>query len=158
MAKTEFEKPSKLLIGFALIVVISMIGLRIHQANNAKNPPTVLTIINSASFVTEVADTPDKRELGLGERDGLDKRHAMYFPFPTSKRWIFWMKGMRFPIDVVWIKDGEVVDVTKNVPVPKDGIIERFMPNVSANGVLEINAGEAAEINIKPGDKVKIRY
>lgn len=146
--------PPKWLLVVVGLILVSAVGLRIHRHFVPSEPTKTLVVIGSASFVTEVADTSEKRELGLGKRDSLPPRHAMYFPFPTSYRWVFWMKDMRFPIDIIWIKDGVVVDVTKNAPVPHDGITDRFSPSEPVNGVLEINAGEADELNIKPGDKV----
>jgi len=152
--KTTFEMPPKWLMAVAAVILLSAVGLRVHDHIVKAEPVTVLVVVGSASFTTEIADTNEKRELGLGQRDSLGARQAMYFPFPAAEQWVFWMKDMRFPIDIIWMRDGVVVDVTKNAPVPHDDIIDRFSPREPANGVLEVNAGVAEEVGIKLGDKV----
>lgn len=148
------ESVPKWLLVVAGIILASAVGLRAYRAIVGETPTTTLVVINSASFTTEVADTDEKRERGLGGRDALGPREAMYFPFATANQWVFWMKDMRFPIDIIWIRDGIVVDITKNAPVPTGERLERFSPSAPVNGVLEVNAGVADEINVKPGDSV----
>lgn len=140
----------------AVIVVVSF-ALRIYQERRPPEAETALFILGSGSITAEIADTPEKKELGLGERDSLPARHGMYFPFAADRKWIFWMKGMRFPIDAIWIRDGIVVDVTHDAQPPSEGAIERFSPKEPADAVLEINAGEAEELGVEPGDAVRIR-
>ena len=62
----------------------------------------------------------------------------------------FWMKDMRFPLDIIWIKNGEVVHVEKNVLENFSGILS---PQVDADSVLEINAGNVDKLDIKIGDR-----
>jgi len=139
------------------VIVAAGIGLRVHQALIQREPVTRLFVVNSGTITAEIADTPEKKELGLGERDELAPRHGMYFPFPAARKWVFWMKGMRFPIDVIWIREGVVVDVTYDARPPEGGPIQQFSPSEDADAVLEINAGEARELNVKKGDLIKVR-
>lgn len=137
------------------IVIVASIGLRLYQEQDVAPSATALFVINSGSITAEIADTSAKRELGLGQREELAPRHGMYFPFPTTYKWVFWMKDMHFPIDAIWIKDGVVVDVTRNALPPIGEDIEKFSPTEPADAVLEINAGEADELNIRKGDRVR---
>lgn len=143
---------------FLASVFLLGLGLRYHQAKTVESPVIATFIINSGTIAAEIADTPEKKELGLGERDALERRHGMYFPFSSERKWLFWMKGMRFPIDAVWVRDGMVVDVTRSAQPPRGEGIERFSPGEPADGVLEINAGEVDELHIKKGDILHIQY
>ncbi len=63
------------------------------------------------------------------------------------------MRGMRFPIDIIWIHDGEVVGIEKNIPVPlnyRDSLKEINSPS-EVNLVLEVNAGFCEKYGIKKG-------
>jgi uncharacterized membrane protein (UPF0127 family) len=95
----------------------------------------------------EVADTDSERLLGLGERDRLAARQAMLFLFEHPDYHGFWMKGMRFPLDMVFLRAGSVVSVERGI-APDDTRIAR--PTGPADQVIEMNAGEAAGID--PGD------
>ena len=75
----------------------------------------------------EIADDDAERALGLGGRDRLARDAGMYFVL-TSDAPRIWMKGMRFPLDLVWIKDGRVVDVTARVPDEPPGTPESELP------------------------------
>jgi uncharacterized membrane protein (UPF0127 family) len=81
----------------------------------------------------------------------------MYFLL-TSDAPRIWMKGMRFPLDLVWIDGGRVVDVTARVPDQPPGTPDAelpvYAPSRPANRVLEVNAGWAARNGVRPGDKV----
>ena len=71
----------------------------------------------------------------------------------------FWMKGMRFAIDIVWIDDGRVVDVTADVPPPRgsNAALPTYSPDRPANRALEVRAGWAARHGVTRGAPVRVR-
>jgi len=71
--------------------------------------------LGKCRFVVEIAKTNKKRELGLVERDALCQRCGMLFEFSKKARYKFFMKGMRFPIDIVWIADDNIVGIERNI-------------------------------------------
>lgn len=131
-------------------------------------------------FKAEVAETMAQKAKGLSYRDSLDKDSAMYFDFGKESDQVFWMMGMRFPIDIIWIKNNMVVGIEKNAQAPMAGTPENalklyYPPEAvdpvrsrsaegsatatsgrpASNGVdkvLEINAGLSDELGIKVGD------
>jgi uncharacterized membrane protein (UPF0127 family) len=108
-----------------------------------------------------VADTAAARGLGLGERDSLDPNRGMLFVFPQASQHAFWMKGMRFPLDFVWISEElRVVDLLEGVPPPEDGApdssLTLYRPSEDVLYVLEVNAGIIDENGIAIGDEVVI--
>jgi hypothetical protein len=151
------NKASPAVLAVCALVLIFAVGLRIKSAIDLRHPVLAEATLRGKSFQVEVADSSAKRELGLGKRDFLPVGQGMYFPFDTAQRWVFWMKDMRFPIDIVWIRDGKVVDIARSVPVPKALPLETFSPIEPADAVLELNAGVAAEIGLEAGDNLVLK-
>lgn len=107
--------------------------------------------IGSQKFQTEIVSDKKKLEKGLGGRDGLCYECAMLFQFSNSGKHAFWMKDMRFDLDIVWILNGKIVHIEKNVLKDFSGIL---IPPVDADFVLEINAGISDKNGFKIGENV----
>src|SRR6185436_18462817 len=60
-------------------------------------------------FSVEIAETPETRAQGLGDRASIGANNGMLFLFDAPGNYGFWMKDMRFSIDIMWIKDNKVV-------------------------------------------------
>ncbi len=144
-------------VAIVAVVIVTAVVLRVYGTWKERRKIMAEITLKSKTFTVEVADTEKKREKGLGERDGMAADHGMYFPFGSAQYWIFWMKGMRFPIDIVWIHDGKVVDIDPSVPLPKTEPLETYSPSEPADAVLELNAGAAAALELRPGDSAQIR-
>jgi len=72
--------------------------------------------IGNTEIVVEIADTDAKRQLGLSGRDSLLRGRGMLFVFDKPGNYGFWMKDMKFPIDIIWIdSDMRIVGVEENV-------------------------------------------
>lgn len=115
--------------------------------------------INDVILNIEIADTKAKREKGLGGRDSLASSSGMLFVFPQSQKQKFWMKGMKISLDLIYIQDGKIVDIIKNVPPPissnvSDNQLPVYEPVMPVNMVLETNSGFSDANNIKVGDMV----
>ncbi len=108
-----------------------------------------------------MADTAALRALGLGGRDSLPTDRAMWFVFDDAAPRQFWMRRMRFPLDIVWVSDGYVVTgVAERVPHPPPGTplsqLRNYSSVVPVRYVLEINAGLADQLGIVPGSRVSV--
>ncbi len=74
-------------------------------------PPKV--VINGHTFEVELADTPDRRRLGLSGRPSLAADRAMLFIFPAGRVRSFYMRDCYFPIDVAFLDaDRRIVNLT----------------------------------------------
>jgi uncharacterized membrane protein (UPF0127 family) len=104
----------------------------------------------------EIAKSSAARIAGLSWRKSLDENSGMLFALGTPNYYAFWMKDMLFPIDIIWIADDQVVDISKNLPVPQGNNPPSYSPAEPANYVLEVNAGYADRYGIKIGDKVQM--
>ena len=104
-------------------------------------------------FQVEVMSTEAERAQGLMNRRSLAKDHGMLFDFHRAAPVAFWMKNTFLPLDMIFVgADGKVVSVKHGAkpldetPIPSGG------PTL---GVIEVIAGVADAIGVKPGDEVK---
>jgi hypothetical protein len=105
----------------------------------------------------EVARSPQAQAKGLGGRFYLKKGTGMIFPYEAPGRRAFWMKGMLIPIDIIWIRNGAVVAIDANLPPPSStGALPVY--SRTADLVLEVPAGYAAEAGIRVGQPVTVTY
>lgn len=102
--------------------------------------------IGEQLYTLEYAITSDEQSRGLGEREQLCETCAMAFPFAVPGKYAIWMKGMRFPLDIVWIsQENRVVHIERAVaPESK----RTYTPGNVASMVLEFNAGALETIAI----------
>jgi uncharacterized membrane protein (UPF0127 family) len=100
-----------------------------------------------------VADTPAARTQGLSGRAPLSGNQGVFFVFDEADRYGFWMKDMRFAIDIIWLSDeGFVLEIDENVS--PESYPKVFKPDVPARYVLEVRAGFVRENGIRPGSKI----
>ncbi len=125
--------------------------------------------IGTKTFQVEVASTTLERARGLSGRDSLAEDSGMFFIFDAPSDYGFWMKDMKFPIDIIWIKgspsqilpgktwEGKVAGFAENAaPEPSKSVwdLKIYYPPEPVDRVLEVNAGDVAKYGIKVGDKV----
>jgi uncharacterized membrane protein (UPF0127 family) len=139
------------------IIIICVILLFIGVAwYYIRHPLETRIQIGHTIFTVELAITAAEKEKGLGYRDNLGKNHGMLFPYDHPEKYSFWMKGMRFPIDILWIRDSKIVDISKNVPVATTSVLPVYSPREPVNQVLELGAGTSDQEGIKTGDTLQV--
>ena len=114
--------------------------------------------IRGTEVSLEIVRTPEAQALGLGRRDSLEWGRGMLFPYESPAFRAFWMKDMRFDIDIVWIRKGRIVDLHHRVPHPKtpgENVVT-VQPKTLADTVLEVPAGFAQANGWAKGDRVEI--
>ena len=91
--------------------------------------------------------------MGLMYRDKLAPDRGMIFPFDPPRDASFWMRNTLIPLDMIFVRaDGSIANIAANT-VPYSEVPMTSEGPVAA--VLEIAGGRAAELGIKPGDKVE---
>ncbi len=129
----------------------------LFSQNTATATDTRVTIKNH-HYLVETAATLEQQAKGLAQRDSLAAGHGMIFPFSKKRMLAFTMHGMRFPLDIIWIADGKIVDMSKNI-LPDTGLTaSAYRPSVPVDLVLEVNAGTADTDGLQIGDSVVITY
>ena len=83
----------------------------------------------------------------------------MLFLFDGSSRQAMLMRDTLFPLDIIWLDRGIVVDMAPNVQTEigrSEKQLTRYYPRAPANMVLEVPAGWLAEHSLKIGDKLSL--
>lgn len=130
------------------------------EASDQAGPRTSVSIVSgNLRIEADVAQTPETKKKGLGGRDSLNLDRGMLFVFDSSANRTFWMKDMKFAIDIIWIDEMQkIVHISENVPPEpdkKDAELTRYSPPELSRYVLEINAGLSKLNNLKVGDLVE---
>lgn len=112
--------------------------------------------LKDVPLTVELAQNSREWERGLSLRQTLGELDGMLFIFPRSHIPVFWMKDMHFPIDIIWIKDNIVTDITPNVAVNLSNQLPTYSPHSPINMVLETRAGWVKENNLSIGDTLNI--
>lgn len=152
--KTKIHIPLSIKIVLSLFLV-AMIGVQAFRFYW----PTADIAIGGQKLHVQVADNNYRQFKGLSGRKTLEPYDGMLFIFPQTAQYTFVMRGMKFPLDIIWLDRGVVVDIAPNL-APEDGVpedqLKRYIPRMSASMVLEVRAGWAAEKGIKIGDTLTV--
>lgn len=118
--------------------------------------PASTLAIHSASgthrFKVELADTAEKRAVGLMHRPSMPADAGMLFDFRTDAPVAMWMRNTLIPLDMLFItRDGRIANIAeRTVPYSETSIPSKG----PVRAVLELNGGTAARLKIRPGDRV----
>lgn len=150
--------------GLALIIIV-VIALVIGPAETKKKNSVsqaspcgnyrhdAKVAINGKNFDVEVPKNPDAFAKGLGGRACITDTEGMLFSFKKPGQYPFWMKGMKFPIDIIWIgADHKVAAV--EVDEKPSTYPDKFVNQKPAQYVLEIKAKQSKSLNINIGTPV----
>jgi uncharacterized protein len=116
-------------------------------------------VVGDIALEAEIADTASLRSRGLSYREQLDPGTAMLFVFDGYSSHSFWMRGMRFCLDIVWIADDTIVGAAEKVcPMPDtpETDLPRYTSDEPVNYVLEVPAGWMEMNGFDSGTKVEI--
>lgn len=114
-------------------------------------------IIGGKVVYIERAISADAKQKGLSNRDSLGENSGMLFEFATKEQYTFWMKEMRFPIDIIWIDGSRVVALDEQAQIPSEGSedsLKRYYAPQKVNRVLEIPAGSAKKWGISVNSRL----
>ena len=99
----------------------------------------------------EVPQTPQQYPTGLMQRPPLGPWRGMWFRFQPQQHVHFWMKDCIAPLDLVYVRDGRVQQIKANVPPCNAMPCPKYSSDAPVDGVIELRAGRAAELGLKPG-------
>ena len=111
-----------------------------------------------AEIRVRVADTPEKRYLGLSATDSLEPREGMLFVHDSPGQYAYVMRDMAFPLDIVFIAPNGTVTTVHHAPLPPEGTSGSDLTRYRGYGryVLELPLGTANETGLDEGDRVVI--
>ncbi len=112
---------------------------------------------NRVVVTVEVARTEAEKIRGLSGRENLAPGAGMLFVYEAPARPVIWMRGMRFPLDILWIRNGRIVGLVHGAKPPAPGEAPPvYAPREEVQYVLEVPAGFAEHHEIVPNDSVEI--
>ncbi|WP_409567933.1 DUF192 domain-containing protein [Methylobacterium sp. E-025] len=124
-----------------------------RQARSQTEPLSIRSKDGTHRFDVEVMRDDAGRTRGLMFRRTMAPNHGMLFDFERSEPVAMWMKNTYLPLDMLFIRaDGTIARVAADTEPLSTAIIASPEPVLS---VLELNAGVAAKLGIKAGDRVE---
>jgi uncharacterized protein len=113
--------------------------------------------IEGYELSAEIPVTGELMSKGLSVKNQLRENESMLFVFEEPLRHTFWMRDMKFPIDIIWLdSNGKIVHIEENLmPCPLVLICPSYAPNADSQFVLETIAGFAQRHNISLGATIK---
>ncbi|PIR37958.1 MAG: hypothetical protein COV34_02615 [Candidatus Zambryskibacteria bacterium CG10_big_fil_rev_8_21_14_0_10_42_12] len=142
-----------LLIGAGIVVILALFIARPCPSCEKEIDVSDISAveIRNTTFQVDVADTDAERIKGLSGKESLSERTGMLFIFEESAPRSFWMKDMRFSIDIVWIdKNRKIVGIHRHVS--PETYPQSFVSPEPVMYVLEVAEGVSSFMNI--GDTV----
>ncbi|OQA17057.1 MAG: hypothetical protein BWY64_02284 [bacterium ADurb.Bin363] len=152
---------SIILIFFILILMGNCKGDFISSQITTPSPrPTVAIVfekktiaVKNIPLIVEIADTPEKRQVGLMYRESLDENQGMLFIFPRPDMYSFWMKNTLIPLSIAFIEEDGII---KQIEDMEPGIETSHTSDFHVKYALEVNKGWFNKNHIKTGDKVDL--
>ncbi|RMH87731.1 DUF192 domain-containing protein [Lysobacter pythonis] len=108
-------------------------------------------------YQVEVVADEASRARGLMFRDAMPEAHGMLFIHERQEPQAYWMKNTRIPLDILYFDDAlRLVSQQRNVPPCTLGDrCPAYPSDAPARYVLELNAGQATEMQLEDGTELK---
>lgn len=115
--------------------------------------------IKNIEFSLEIAQTVPQLTKGLMDRTSLCPHCGMIFIFNSESIQTFWMKNTLIPLDMIFLdKNGRVINIITATPQPNtpDYRLKLYSSTSPSKSVIELNAGTAKNINLRPSDSINL--
>jgi uncharacterized membrane protein (UPF0127 family) len=146
------------LLALVTFMVLRLSGHKTDPDNVAQTPvvntESCLRLPDSSDckFKMEVANTTDKRAIGLSYRDSMDQGKGMLFIFDRTAEQCMWMKDMKFDLDMLWLNEQkEIIKIERQVPPSS------YPSSLCAQDtkyVIELNSGAANRAGLSVGQRL----
>jgi uncharacterized membrane protein (UPF0127 family) len=113
--------------------------------------------VNGVVLVADISANNEQMTKGLSVKDALAENEAMLFVFGNEGEHTFWMKNMKFPIDIIWIDGNKtVVHIEHNLQPCGYGLLcPTYEPGQDSLFVLETVGGFAEKHDVVQGTQVQ---
>jgi len=153
--RTPLNPLKTLLLSGLFSLLVHLCGPAAAQPLSPYGNPVITVLVRGVAVRAEVVSSPEKLWLGLSHRPSLPPDGGMLFLLPAVEVQHFCMRGMRFPLDFLWIREGRVAGLTVNVAADFPGTVTSPVP---VDQVLEVPAGFCTRHGIRVGDPVTYRW
>ena len=104
-------------------------------------------------FRVEVARTARQQEIGMMFRTRVAPDRGMIFPYDSPQQVGYWMRNVPIPLDIIYVRaDGTIATIANAKPLDETSLSSGEPITL----VFEIAGGRAAELGIRPGDRVVV--
>ena len=143
---------------FSLVLLIPLVynefGSVLGQQKEQNQ--TALVSVGGVNLTVTLSTTPESQSKGLAIKNSIAQNEGMLFIFKSPQKYSFWMKDMKFPIDILWAdSSGKIVHIEKNLqpcvfflPCPS------YSPNDNSLYVLEVISNFTNKFDINIGDQI----
>lgn len=145
-----------LAIGFFLTLVAVVTIVKFITTGDLNFGKGTSVKIGNTTIEVELADTQSARIKGLSGRTSLGNKEGMLFIFPEKSVQKFWMKEMKFPLDIIWIDGERIAGIVYGVEPETGDQLTIYSSPEPVDKVLEVNAGTALAKGIKVGDVITL--
>lgn len=113
--------------------------------------------LGGKTFIVEIADSSEELALGLMFRESMAADEGMIFIFQNEAPRSFWMKNTRIPLDIMYFdKDLKLVSIAADTQPCRVSRCPSYPSKAPAQYVLELNAGTAAKLGVRVGDRLTL--
>ena len=142
-----------------ILLVLALHTMTLASASLGELPLESVEVVaadgSRHEFRVRLANTPEARTRGLMYVTALERDAGMLFDFGETREVGMWMKNTPLSLDMLFIDPtGRVLRIAARTRPFSTRIIRSGRP---VRAVLEIRGGLAAELGIRPGDRVSHR-
>ena len=112
----------------------------------------ILTESGAKTFNVEIADTNEEQNRGMMYRETVPPMTGMLFEFDRPKVATIWMKNTAVSLDILFVRTNGKILKIEHSATPYT--LRNSSSEAPVAAVLELGAGQALELGIKPGDRI----
>jgi uncharacterized membrane protein (UPF0127 family) len=140
-----------LIVFFSILAAPAVQGAQ-PPSQFEQEPVWIETAADRFEFQVEIAATPAQRSRGLMFREHLAADRGMLFDFERPQPVTMWMRNTLISLDMLFVRDdGRISRIVAETEPLSDRTIGSGEP---VRAVLELRGGRAAELGIRPGDRL----
>ena len=110
--------------------------------------------INDNQFKVDIARTPEEKSKGMMNQKFNSKFNGLLFLMDGDEH-CFWMKNCIIKLDIIFIRNMEIVNIFHNCEPCVSDECEHFCDY--GDLVLELKGGTCEKLNINVGDKIELK-
>ena len=150
--------PSAVLFCLLIAALVAMMGALNAQTEikMRRDTLTLHTAGGAHRIDIEVAESDREQQHGLMFRQSLGDSEGMLFPYPSAREITMWMRNTYISLDMIFIRGDGIVH---RIATDTEPFSERIIPSEGeVTAVLEMKAGSARRLGLKPGDRADYKH
>jgi uncharacterized membrane protein (UPF0127 family) len=98
----------------------------------------------------DLADTDEKKRVGLQSYPTLPRSKGLYFPYPGCSDVTFHQGSVAYPLDLIFLRDSNIIQLELGTRVGGSDLWSCS----DCDGVIEVNSGFCKKHNVQVGDQL----